>query len=587
MLGVEQWAEIRRMSARRAPLAARDPPPHWHPPRHDPPRARLARAAELRPAAEAAVEARPVPWRRSSELLDDEPTLSGVRIREEIDELGYVRRQDDPRRPVARAAAALPAAAAQLPAHQLPPRRAGPVRPLRAALGDPGRLGPDAPRLRRHLRAALLARLRRRAGLLEGVRRHRLRDEPLPRAARRAAGEARLGPRGRDRAQRAARPRPSSPSAASSRSAGSSSTPATARPRARSSAATASCTATSRPAAASPTRSTSSTSSTAGASGSTRACTAPRARSSPSASPQERERMRPLPAALPDTDRRFVIRVPPSPTCASTATTTRSTRAWSAAASRSAPASPRSPRSALDTRRARRPPRARLRRRARLHRPRPPASARRAARRAQATAPRARGRAPPAGPLRPADPGMTKTSELAHLFRALKAPAAARALPKLAERAREEDWGYERFAEALLSTEVASRESHGGESRIKAARFPARKTLEEFDFTFQRSVRKPGGRAPRPARLPHARENVVLLGPPGTGKTPSRDRGLDPRLPRRPARRVRDRHRVGRAPRRGQAPGHLEAELSRLVASSRCSSSTRSATSRSTPRPPT
>ena len=85
---------------------------------------------------------------------------------------------------------------------------------------------------------------------------------------------------------------------------------------------------------------------------------------------------------------------------------------------------------------------------------------------------------------------MTKTSELAHLFRPLKAPAAARALPKLADRAREEQWGYERFAEALLSTEVASRESHGGESRIKAARFPARKTLEEFDFTFQRSVRR-------------------------------------------------------------------------------------------------
>jgi len=72
----------------------------------------------------------------------------------------------------------------------------------------------------------------------------------------------------------------------------------------------------------------------------------------------------------------------------------------------------------------------------------------------------------------------------------MKTPAAARALPKLAERAREESWSYERFAEALLSTEVSSRESHGGESRIKAARFPARKTLEEFDFTFQRSVKR-------------------------------------------------------------------------------------------------
>src|SRR5215207_8978370 len=85
---------------------------------------------------------------------------------------------------------------------------------------------------------------------------------------------------------------------------------------------------------------------------------------------------------------------------------------------------------------------------------------------------------------------MSTSSELTHLFRALKAPAAARALPKLAERARSEDWSYERFAEALLGTEHSSREAHGGEGRIKAARFPARKTLEEFDFTFQRSVKK-------------------------------------------------------------------------------------------------
>jgi DNA replication protein DnaC len=110
-------------------------------------------------------------------------------------------------------------------------------------------------------------------------------------------------------------------------------------------------------------------------------------------------------------------------------------------------------------------------------------------------------------------------SELAHLFRALKAPAAARALPALAERAREESWSYERFAEVLLGTEVSSRESHGGESRIKAARFPARKTLEEFDFTFQRSVKKTVVEHLGQLDFLHARENVILLGPPGTGKT--------------------------------------------------------------------
>jgi DNA replication protein DnaC len=112
---------------------------------------------------------------------------------------------------------------------------------------------------------------------------------------------------------------------------------------------------------------------------------------------------------------------------------------------------------------------------------------------------------------------VSKTSELAHLFRALKAPAAARALPKLADRAREEQWSYERFAEALLATEVSSRESHGGESRIKAARFPARKTLEEFDFTFQRSVKTTLIQHLGQFDFLHGRENVVLLGPPGPG----------------------------------------------------------------------
>ena len=82
------------------------------------------------------------------------------------------------------------------------------------------------------------------------------------------------------------------------------------------------------------------------------------------------------------------------------------------------------------------------------------------------------------------------TTELAHLFRQLKAPAAAKALPKLADRARSEGWSFEQFAAALLKTETDSRDSHGGQSRIRAARFPARKTLEEFDFAFQASLRR-------------------------------------------------------------------------------------------------
>src|SRR3954454_16477309 len=108
-------------------------------------------------------------------------------------------------------------------------------------------------------------------------------------------------------------------------------------------------------------------------------------------------------------------------------------------------------------------------------------------------------------------------SELVHLFRQLKAPAAARALPKLADRAREEQWSFERFAAALLKTEIDSRDSHGGQARIKAARFPARKTLEEFDFAFQSSLRRETVLHLGQLDFLHGKENVVLLGPPGRG----------------------------------------------------------------------
>ena len=114
---------------------------------------------------------------------------------------------------------------------------------------------------------------------------------------------------------------------------------------------------------------------------------------------------------------------------------------------------------------------------------------------------------------------MGQQAELAHLFRALKAPAAARGLPKLADRARAQEWSYEHFVQTLLETEVSARDSHGGEARIRQARFPARKTLEEFDFTFQRSVKKQVIEHLGQLDFLHAKECIVALGPPGTGKT--------------------------------------------------------------------
>jgi DNA replication protein DnaC len=111
------------------------------------------------------------------------------------------------------------------------------------------------------------------------------------------------------------------------------------------------------------------------------------------------------------------------------------------------------------------------------------------------------------------------SSDVAYLCRALKAPSMAQAVGRLAERARQEEWTHEEFLAACLEREVAARQTNGGELRIKAARFPARKTIEDFDFSFQRSLKKDTVLHLGTLDFILARDNVVLLGPPGTGKT--------------------------------------------------------------------
>jgi len=111
------------------------------------------------------------------------------------------------------------------------------------------------------------------------------------------------------------------------------------------------------------------------------------------------------------------------------------------------------------------------------------------------------------------------TAELAYLARTLKAPSLAAAIDRLAERARTESWTHEEFLAACLQREVAAREAHGGEARIRAARFPARKALEDFDFDHQRSLKRDTIAHLGTLDFVAGKENVVFLGPPGTGKT--------------------------------------------------------------------
>ena len=111
------------------------------------------------------------------------------------------------------------------------------------------------------------------------------------------------------------------------------------------------------------------------------------------------------------------------------------------------------------------------------------------------------------------------TAEVAFLTRALKAPTLRDCVPRLAERARAESWSHEEFLVACLQREVSARESHGGEGRIRAARFPARKSLEEFDFDHARGLKRDVIAHLGTLDFVTAKDNVVFLGPPGTGKT--------------------------------------------------------------------
>ncbi len=111
------------------------------------------------------------------------------------------------------------------------------------------------------------------------------------------------------------------------------------------------------------------------------------------------------------------------------------------------------------------------------------------------------------------------TSELAFLTRALKAPTLRESVGRLAERARTESWTHEEFLAACLQREVSARDAHGGEGRIRAARFPARKSLEEFDFDHARGLKRDTIAHLGTLDFVVGKENVIFLGPPGTGKT--------------------------------------------------------------------
>jgi DNA replication protein DnaC len=108
---------------------------------------------------------------------------------------------------------------------------------------------------------------------------------------------------------------------------------------------------------------------------------------------------------------------------------------------------------------------------------------------------------------------------LKHHLKALKLPTILSECDKVAARCATENVDHLTFLLQLCELELIEREQKAAQRRLKAARFPAAKLLDEFDFTARPSVNKPLVLDLIRGDYIARRENILLVGPSGTGKT--------------------------------------------------------------------
>jgi DNA replication protein DnaC len=114
---------------------------------------------------------------------------------------------------------------------------------------------------------------------------------------------------------------------------------------------------------------------------------------------------------------------------------------------------------------------------------------------------------------------MAPAIDLDALLRRLHLPTVRRLYPELGQRAEPEGLSYRDFLAVLMAEEVAHRAQTRIQRCVRRAHFPFLKTIEEFDFTFQSSVRLALlGSVLGPELVTHG-HCLIASGPSGTGKT--------------------------------------------------------------------
>lgn len=114
---------------------------------------------------------------------------------------------------------------------------------------------------------------------------------------------------------------------------------------------------------------------------------------------------------------------------------------------------------------------------------------------------------------------MVELEHTRELLKCLGMNAASDFLDAKLEDASHRDITYLTFLSELLEVENQERKRRSEETRIKLSKLPHRKTLEEFDFSFQPSIDARQIKELSTLTFVARNENVVLLGPPGVGKT--------------------------------------------------------------------
>lgn len=108
---------------------------------------------------------------------------------------------------------------------------------------------------------------------------------------------------------------------------------------------------------------------------------------------------------------------------------------------------------------------------------------------------------------------------LEHRLKSLKLPTVLREYGKLARQSAAEGLDHVQFLARLIELEMIDRERRMIERRIKAAKFPTIKSLDSFDFKAIPALNKMQVLELARCEWVERRENVIALGPSGTGKT--------------------------------------------------------------------